>query len=142
MEQPTTLERILHRLVEAPPPADAPELGPCLVWTGKPRRDGYAQTRIGQPNRRNILVHRLVYTLLVGPIGEGMEIDHLCLNRACARIGHLEQVTGIENKQRRTRRITSCPSGHPYSGANLRVYRGRRFCRQCQRNANRAARAA
>lgn len=28
---------------------------------------------------------------------------------------------------------THCPQGHPYSGDNLRVYRGKRSCRECAR---------
>jgi hypothetical protein len=81
--------------------------------------------------------------LLVGPIPEGMEIDHLCRNRGCVNPEHLEPVTRQENI-RRSQSIsvanaakTHCPYGHLLSGANLylRPNRGGRACRECVRKA-------
>lgn len=45
-------------------------------------------------------LHRFVYALVVGPIPEGMVIDHLCCNRACCNPAHLEAVTYSENTRR------------------------------------------
>ena len=45
-------------------------------------------------------VHRIAYELWVGPIADGMEIDHLCRTRNCVNPVHLEQVTSDENKRR------------------------------------------
>lgn len=47
----------------------------CWLWTYRVEQDGYAKSRL-QGNR--YLAHRLVYMLLVGPIPEGLELDHLC----------------------------------------------------------------
>lgn len=44
--------------------------------------------------------HRLAYETWVGPIPEGLEIDHLCRVRACINPDHLEVVTHAENMRR------------------------------------------
>jgi len=38
---------------------------------------------------QQLLVHRVVYEDLVGPIPDGMVIHHLCGNKACANFRHL-----------------------------------------------------
>lgn len=38
-------------------------------------------------------------------------------------------------------RRTECPAGHPYDDANTKIYRGRRYCRQCHADHSRAYRA-
>jgi hypothetical protein len=47
-----------------------------------------------------IRAHRFAYELLVGPIPEGLVIDHLCRNRRCVNPAHLEPVTAEENWRR------------------------------------------
>jgi hypothetical protein len=47
-----------------------------------------------------LLVHRDVYEQLVGPIPEGLVLDHLCRNRSCCNPAHLEPVTTAENVRR------------------------------------------
>ena len=82
--------------------------------------------------------HRVSWELLVGPIPEGLELDHLCRNHGCVNPDHLEPVTHAVNV-RRGRGGTSwaqkkhCPQGHPYDDANTYLYRGRRSCRECSR---------
>lgn len=85
--------------------------------------------------------HRVAYEHLVGPIPEGLQLDHLCRNRTCVNPEHLEPVTAQENTVRARSLITHCPSGHPYSDTNTAVGRnGKRYCRECKRIKGRARR--
>jgi hypothetical protein len=85
--------------------------------------------------------HRVAYELLVGPVPDGLVLDHLCRNRACCNPAHLEPVTMRENLRRgvspsaQQARQTHCFRGHPLSGDNLVwVARGRkRGCKECRR---------
>jgi hypothetical protein len=82
----------------------------CWDWTGSLNGDGYGKTYV---DGTLLLVHRFAYELLVGPIPEGMTLDHLCRNRACLRPSHLEPVTVAENLRRghAARRDTSGATG-------------------------------
>jgi hypothetical protein len=44
--------------------------------------------------------HRYYWTMLRGPIPDGLTIDHLCLNKKCVNPDHLELVTASENTRR------------------------------------------
>jgi len=46
------------------------------------------------------LAHRVSYERHVGPIPEGLELDHLCGVRVCINPEHLEPVTHLENARR------------------------------------------
>lgn len=104
----------------------------CLEWQGATsagyghiRRDGRAQ-----------LVHRYIYEQVIGPIPDGMQIDHLCRNRLCVNIEHLEPVTQAENLRRQGAAVTHCPRGHAYTPENTYLRPGRtsgRVCRTCAR---------
>src|SRR5687768_16109176 len=65
-----------------------PETG-CVHWTGRKDRDGYGLVYI---EGRSWRVHRYMYTKLVGPIPQKYVLDHLCKNRDCCAIDHLEAV--------------------------------------------------
>lgn len=89
--------------------------------------------------------HRLAYELLVGPIPDGLQIDHLCRVRNCVNPDHLEPVTAWENTMRSTAasalnaRKTECLRGHPFSDENTYYSKdGRRYCRECGRIRGRA----
>lgn len=84
------------------------------------------------------LAHRLVYRALIGPIPEGREVSHLCDNPPCVEVAHLTIEPHRDNMHRAAHIIaqmatTHCPRGHAYSGDNLYVYRGHRYCRACAR---------
>ena len=107
--------------------------GDCWVWTGPTINTGYGVVAF---DGRTELAHRLVYEMLVGPILDGFEIDHLCRNILCCNPDHLEPVTRKENVRRGYNAYTNkthCPHGHPYSGDNLYISPGTlgRRCRVC-----------
>lgn len=64
--------------------------GFCWLWTGTTHKEGYG---IIKRDRQPWKAHRLAYTLLVGPIADGLELDHLCRIRLCVNPDHLEPVT-------------------------------------------------
>jgi hypothetical protein len=83
--------------------------------------------------------HRWAYEAFVGPIPEGLEIDHLCRNRACVNPAHLDPVTHQENMSRgKAARMTHCHKGHPFDEANTRMEAyGSRRCKECNNAASR-----
>lgn len=104
----------------------------CWLWQN-PRPHGYGQIRVGKRQR---IAHRVIYELYVGPVDDGLELDHLCRNRSCVNPDHLEPVTHSENVRRGEvpqlqLRKTHCLRGHPFDEENTRIYRGSRGCRKC-----------
>lgn len=96
----------------------------CWLWMGSVSDEGYSKST----------AHRTVYRRLVGPIPDGLHLDHLCRVPSCVNPQHLEPVTNPENQRRgffATK--TRCKNGHPFEGRNLVVYAptGQRICRQC-----------
>lgn len=69
----------------------------CWPWVG-PLVDGYGLFYVSPT--QTIYAHRYAYELLVGPIPDGLTVDHLCNKRACVRPSHMELVTHVENVQR------------------------------------------
>ena len=73
----------------------------CSCWLfvekGRENRNGYSRVRY---QGRELMAHRVVYELLIGPIPEGLFLDHLCKMRACCNPAHLEPVTPKENTYR------------------------------------------
>lgn len=116
----------------------------CWDWQGAKNSRGYGCVTNGKGT--SMLAHRRAYMELVGEIPEGLQIDHLCMNKACVNPAHLEPVTQLENTRRASALITHCKQGHPFEGDNLRVVTHRagkphRVCVTCQRAWSRASSA-
>lgn len=119
----------------------------CWEWQAFLTPKGYGQFSV---KGRMVRAHRFAYEWMVGPITEGMELDHLCRNRRCVNPDHLEPVTHRENvlrgdlvaaTKKRFADMTHCGRGHALSGANVYVRRnGKGECRECRRIRRRAAR--
>lgn len=69
----------------------------CWLWIGYRYSNGYGAIT---HERKQILVHRWAYERFVGPVPDGLTIDHLCAVRHCVNPDHLEPVTGAENTRR------------------------------------------
>ena len=70
---------------------------PCWVWIWSLDKHGYGQVSAGTRVRR---AHAIYWERKNGPVPEGKELDHLCLNHACVNPDHLEPVTHKENVRR------------------------------------------
>jgi len=114
----------------------------CWLWLGSISNYGYGSI---WAYGRNVRVHRWAYEHFVGPIPDGLVIDHLCRVRHCVNPAHMEVVTNAENLRRQVPcaekpwlRKTHCKRGHELVGDNVYITpRGTRHCRPCQRKRNR-----
>lgn len=108
-----------------------PESG-CWLWTGNTTNTGYGLIYTEQTQR---LTHRVAYQLVIGPIPEGLELDHLCNVPLCLNPDHLEPVTQAENARRRGERQMACRrAGHDWNDPyNVRIKNGGRYCAECDR---------
>lgn len=108
----------------------------CWIWKSAYNvKSGYGVVTF---NRSVFLAHRVSYTVLIGQIPEGLQIDHLCRNRICVNPFHLEPVTNDENHRRGINWQTvktHCSQGHEYTKENTYILkpRGWRYCRTCKR---------
>lgn len=113
----------------------------CWLWNGS-INNGYGRVWLG--GKAPLLVHRVAYSVLVGPIPEGLTIDHLCRQPSCVNPAHLEPVTQRENLLRgetiaaHNARKTHCSRGHEFTPENTALRKDKngclcRRCRQCER---------
>lgn len=111
----------------------------CWLWSGATTKAGYGVLNL---SRKVHLAHRMSYELFIGPIPEGLQLDHLCRIRCCVNPKHLEPVTNQENARRGLggkwfgkiqSAKTHCPFGHEYSQENTMLQKGHRLCRTCRR---------
>jgi hypothetical protein len=70
----------------------------CWIWTGSCDRDGYGWIGTGDGAVRR--AHIVTFELYVGPVPEGLELDHTCVVPPCVNPAHLDPVTHLENVRR------------------------------------------
>lgn len=110
----------------------------CWLWTGFVDRKGYGVIGVG--GRKLSKAHRFSYERFVGPVPDGMQLDHLCRVRNCVNPSHLEPVTNRENVIRGNAARpakTHCKNGHPYKENLYLNPRGHRECMKCRTEAAR-----
>lgn len=128
----------------------------CWIWTGSTTGFGYGRIYV-DAQVKQVYVHRWAYELFVGPIPEGLDIDHVCHNedksclggkagcrhRLCANPDHLRTATRSQNIRagrkpgpRNVAPKPQCKWGHDFDEANTYIVKqkdGRtwRMCRKC-----------
>lgn len=103
-------------------------VGPCHEAPGGRTGDGYAQVTV---DGHQVYAHRVAYEAIHGAIPDGLVIDHLCRNRGCVNVDHLEAVTHAENIRRGVQ-MTHCVNGHQRN-VYVMPSTGRSRCRDCHR---------
>ena len=130
----------------APYPVRADESG-CWIWHGQRNNAGYGMAfRICSCGEGTTFMpaHRMAYLMIVGPIPDGLVIDHLCRNPPCVNPAHLEAVTARENTIRGTSPVainavkTHCIRGHEFTPENTVPHKSEsgkinRRCLTCRR---------
>lgn len=115
----------------------------CWITTRATGPNGYAQIGWQQDGKAySVPVHRASYTHSIGPIADGMVIDHLCHNRACVNPEHLRELPRGENARRQIAGdfpLGQCRYGHPLSESRTRgsgISEGLTYCGACQKERN------
>jgi hypothetical protein len=124
----------------------------CWLWSGQIDVGRYGVVRAADGKVHK--AHRVAYEAYVGPIPDGLTIDHTChstdtkcaggptcMHRRCVNPAHLEPVTMRVNALRGNTTAakhaakTHCPQGHEYTPENTysSPKRGERDCRKCRR---------
>lgn len=124
----------------------------CWLWQGHVTAAGYGKyswRNAGRVITRH--AHRVAYVLAVGPIPDGLTVDHLCFVTACCNPTHLRLLTNSENAQnQRSTYRTHCDRGHEFTEGNTKFapcsrdaagewYRAR-ICRTCANETSRRSR--
>ena len=129
------VDRLLSRV------SPEPNTG-CWLWFGAMREDGYGKMLL---RSRQTRPHIIAYEVFVGPVPQGLVLDHLCRERSCCNPRHLEAVTprvnilrGVSTSARNAAK-THCKHGHEFTPENTRRVRGGRHCVTCERRWTREA---
>ncbi|GGU52168.1 HNH endonuclease signature motif containing protein [Streptomyces lavendofoliae] len=123
----------------------------CWLYPHQLTEQGYG--RITDDLGRTVHAHRASYAAFVGPIPDGLQVDHdchnrdltcvggpQCLHRRCVNPAHLRAVTARANilsgrtVAARNAAKTHCPQGHEYTAENTYTLEGHgRQCLICVR---------
>ena len=110
---------------------------PCDTWPGSVNNKGYGTRTLGG---RTQMVHRLAWEAANGPVPQGMELHHTCFNRRCREVSHLALVSHRDNLLASPTTLaaqnaakTHCVNGHAFDIENTYVWKGKRYCRACNR---------
>ncbi len=122
---------------DGPLPMWAPFLGPCWLWADVPDAKGYSSFWNGT---KIVRAHNYSYELHLGPVPDGLELDHWCRVRGCVNPSHLDPVTHAENVRRSQenrqtgRYATHCKRGHELTPESVYDHpKGGRQCKRCKR---------
>ena len=82
----------------------------CWIWP-LALRNGYGV--LGFQGKK-LYVHRLMFSVFVGPLVEGLVLDHTdCISTACCNPAHLRQVSPVGNQQNQRGLRANNTSGQP-----------------------------
>ena len=103
----------------------------CWIWTGALDSSGRPSVRPGGRTAPAAIAYRLLYKLVVEPVADDIELDHLCFTPRCINPDHLEPKSGDENRAayREAHPHTHCSRGHELT-PEATYSNGR--CRACQ----------
>src|SRR3990167_377165 len=99
--------------------------GRCWLWKGGKANGGYGSFFL---DRHKVAAHRVAYLLAGGTIPDGLDLDHLCRNRACVNPNKEEQAPkppttgGGEPPPAGAIRDGRCLRGHERNVINSYVY--------------------
>jgi len=144
----TTLARFWNKVNKnGPIPDYSPNLGPCWIWMAAHDGNGYGQFSLWP--LPNIRAHRFSYQVIVGPVPDGLQLDHMCRVHRCVNPSHLHPVTKRDNVllgqgvSAQNARKTHCVNGHPFDSSNTAYIKEgnwtRRRCITCRRKHGREA---
>ena len=111
----------------------------CWNWTASTTTRGYPQFRL---DGKVVKAYRTMYEYFVGPIPDGLDVNHICGNRLCMNYRHMELVSRTETLLRagvpdmthkRYAAQTHCKRGHEYTEANTQWQKIKGvWCRNCK----------
>ena len=115
--------------------------GGCVEWLGSVNAQGYGRVRTA--SQGDFQAHRVALAIAGVDIPQGFVVDHICRNRRCVNVAHLDVTTPRENTARgigptaaavfaRMRGV--CINGHIIAEVGTHRQRGSETCAQCGRD--------